>query len=232
MMRFDVLASGSGGNCYRISDGQTELLLECGISLRQIREGLDFGLSSIAGCLLSHEHLDHSKACGPVLYTGVDIYASQGTIDALGLSGHRVHAVKVLHPFTIGTWTVLPFDTEHDAAEPLGFVLTSGADKALFATDTAYIRYRIPGLTHVLIECNYDLDVLNRSVREGKVQPVVKRRIVRNHMSLQRVKDFLQANDLSAVRQIWLLHLSNDNSDAERFKHEIQQITGKEVYIA
>ena len=111
-------------------------------------------------------------------------------------------------------------------------MLVSRAEKALFATDTAYIRYQIPGLTHILIECNYDLDVLNESVRQGRVDPVVKRRIIRNHMSLQRVKAFLRANDLSQVQQIWLLHLSADNSEMGRFKREIQALTGKEVYVA
>jgi len=231
-MEFKVLASGSSGNCYRINDGQTELLLECGISLRQIREGLDFRLSSVAGCLCTHLHQDHAKSCKDLLHAGVNIYTSQGTIDALGLTGHRVHAVAALQWFSIGTWRILPFGTEHDVPEPLGFVLESSGDRALFATDTAYIRYQIPGLTHIFIECNYDLDVLNESVRQGRVDPVVKRRIIRNHMSLQRVKAFLRANDLSQVKQIWLLHLSADNSDMGRFKREIQALTGKEVYVA
>ena len=231
-MEFKVLASGSSGNCYRISDGQTELLLECGISLRQIREGLDFRLSSVAGCLCTHLHQDHAKSCKDLLRAGVDIYTSQGTIDALGLTGHRVHAVAALQWFSIDTWRILPFGTEHDVPEPLGFVLESSGDRALFATDTAYIRYQIPGLTHVLIECNYDLDVLNESVKEGRVDPAVKRWIIRNHMSLQRLKAFLLANDLSRVKQIWLLHLSADNSDMGRFKREIQALTGKEVYVA
>lgn len=231
-MEFKVLASGSSGNCYRINDGQTELLLECGISLRQIREGLDFRLSSVAGCLCTHLHQDHAKSCKDLLHAGVDIYTSQGTIDALGLTGHRVHAVNALQWFSIGTWRILPFGTEHDVPEPLGFVLESSGDRALFATDTAYIRYQIPGLTHIFIECNYDLDVLNESVRQGRVDPVVKRRIIRNHMSLQHVKAFLRANDLSQVQQIWLLHLSADNSEMGRFKREIQALTGKEVYVA
>lgn len=226
------MASGSSGNCYRINDGQTELLLECGISLRQIREGLDFRLSSVAGCLCTHLHQDHAKSCKDLLHAGVDIYTSQGTIDALGLTGHRVHAVNALQWFSIGTWRILPFGTEHDVPEPLGFVLESSGDRALFATDTAYIRYQIPGLTHIFIECNYDLDVLNESVRQGRVDPVVKRRIIRNHMSLQHVKAFLRANDLSQVQQIWLLHLSADNSEMGRFKREIQALTGKEVYVA
>lgn len=64
------------------------------------------------------------------------------------------------------------------------------------------------------------------------VKTAVKRRIIRNHMSLQRLKAFLLANDLSRVKQIWLLHLSADNSEMGRFKREIQALTGKEVYVA
>lgn len=51
-------------------------------------------------------------------------------------------------------------------------------------------------------------------------------------MSLETVKGFLAANDLSRVREIWLLHLSDDHSDAERFRREVMELTGKEVHVA
>jgi phosphoribosyl 1,2-cyclic phosphodiesterase len=164
---------------------------------------------------------------------GIDCYMSQGTAEALGLSGHRLHIIKARQQFRIGTWTILPFETQHDAAEPLGFLLANqDGEKLLYATDTYYIRYCFHGLTHVAIECNYSMDILKRNVDAGTVPKELKGRILKSHFSLENVKEFLKANDLSKVQEIWLLHMSNGNSDAVRFKQEIQALTGKPVYIA
>jgi phosphoribosyl 1,2-cyclic phosphodiesterase len=232
-MDIKVLASGSTGNCYRVSDGQTSLLLECGIPYKEIQKRLKFRVSEIAGCFVSHEHFDHSKAVPDIMKAGIDCYMSQGTTDALGISGYRVNIIKARQQFKVGTWTILPFETQHDAIEPLGFLLADKAgEKLLYATDTYYIKYRFPGLTHIMVETSYSLDILQDNVEKGIVNAQLKNRLLRSHFSLDNVKKCLQANDLSRVQQIWLLHLSNNNSDAELFKREIQELTGKEVYIA
>lgn len=231
-MEIRILASSSRGNCYRVTGGGTPLLLECGIAFKEIRKGLGFDTSSLAGCLISHEHGDHAKAARDILRAGIDCYCSKGTAEALGLEGHRLHPISAKASFRIGPWSVLPFDTVHDAAEPLGFLLTTGPERLLFATDTAYVKYRFSGLTHVMLECNYDLGILKQNVAAGLVEREVKKRILRSHMNLGNVKEFLRSNDLSRVREIWLLHLSDDNSDAARFRREVQQLTGKEVRVA
>ena len=233
-MDIKVLASGSAGNCYRVSDGSTSLLLECGISVKQIRRGLGFGLTNVAACLVSHEHQDHAKAVADVLRAGVEVYTSPGTIKALGLEHHRLRPVRAKETFKVGTWTVRAFETQHDAQEPLGFLLHSRTsnERLLYATDTYYIRYKFPGLTHIMVECNYAADILEANVKRGSVPEVLKKRLLTSHFSLDNVKEFLKANDLSQVREIWLLHLSDGNSDAERFKREVQALTGRPVYIA
>lgn len=231
-MDIQVLASSSRGNCYRISDGSTPLLLECGIRFKEIQQKLNFRLSEIAGCLVTHEHQDHCKAIKDVMKAGIDCYMSQGTAEALRVSGHRVHIVKAKQQFRFGTWTVLPFDTVHDAREPLGFLLASGEEKLLYATDTAYLKYKFRGLTHIMVEANYQAEILQNSVEEGLVPAVVKKRIRRSHFDLEHLKEFFRANDLSKLRAVWLLHLSENNSDEERFKREIQELTGKMVFVA
>lgn len=164
---------------------------------------------------------------------GIDCYMSRGTAEALGVSGHRVKIIKPREQFQVGTWTIMPFETQHDAAEPLGFLLANqSGDKLLYATDTYYIRYRFQGLTHILIGCNYSMDILRKNVANGTLPVELRNRIVRSHMSLETCKGFLKANDLSRVEGIWLLHLSDNNSDAEHFKREIQELTGKPVYVA
>ncbi len=233
MIEILPLASGSRGNCYHITDGSTPLLLECGIPFREIQKGLHFRVSEVAGCLVSHEHKDHSKAVQDVMKAGVDCYMSRGTAEALGVAGHRVHIIEARKQFRLGSWTILPFQTQHDAVEPLGFLLANRAGgKLLYATDTYYVRYKFRDLTHILVECNYAADILKANVEAGLVPPALKKRILKSHFSLDNVKEFLKANDLSQVREIWLLHLSDGNSDAERFKREVQTLTGRPVYIA
>lgn len=119
MIDIQVLASGSRGNCYRVTDGSTPLLLECGIPYKEIQKALNFRVSEIAGCLVSHEHQDHCKAIRDIMKAGIDCYMSQGTKDALNIDGHRIYIIKAKQQFRIGTWTILPFETQHDAAEPL-----------------------------------------------------------------------------------------------------------------
>jgi phosphoribosyl 1,2-cyclic phosphodiesterase len=231
-MEIKVLASSSKGNCYLVSDGSTSLLLECGIRYSDIQKGLNFKVSQVDGCLISHEHGDHGKAVKEVMRAGIDVYTSKGTAEALGVAGHRVKTIKARQSFTIGTWTILPFETEHDAAESLGFLLVNKqGEKLLFATDTYYIKYKFTGLSHIMIECNYSTDILKENIEAGRVPVVMKKRLMRSHFSLENVKEFLKANDLSKVKEIWLLHLSDSNSDEQRFKKEIQQLTGAIVTI-
>ncbi|WP_339063594.1 MBL fold metallo-hydrolase [Tepidibacillus marianensis] len=233
MIDIKVLGSSSKGNCYLVDDGSTRLLLECGISYKEIQKGLNFQTSTIDGCLVSHEHGDHTKAAKEVMKASIDIYTAMGTQEFLNLSSHRIKTIQAMKQFTIGTWTILPFETQHDAAEPLGFLLQNQTgEKLLFATDTYYIKYKFSGLTHIMIEANYSIDILNENVATGRVPTSMKKRLLKSHFSLEHVKDFLRANDLSKVKEIWLLHLSDTNSDADMFKREIMELTGKIVHVA
>jgi phosphoribosyl 1,2-cyclic phosphodiesterase len=232
MIEIISFSSSSKGNCYRVTDGKTPLLLEAGIRYRDIQKGFNFKMSEVAGCLITHEHGDHSKSVRDVMKAGIDVYASQGTIDSLNLSGHRLKSVRSKKQFRLGTWTILPFDVQHDVSEPLGFLLVNqDGEKLLFATDTYYIEYMFPGLTHIMVECNYALDILDDNIINGRVPQVMRKRLLKSHFSLDNVKEFLRANDLSKVQELWLLHLSDSNSDYERFKREIQELAGKVVYV-
>ncbi len=216
-----------------MTDGSAPLLIECGVKFRELQKRLNYQVSGLAGCLISHEHQDHAKAAADIIRAGVDCYMSEGTTGALGLTGHRVRGVEARRQFQVGTWTILPFETQHDAAEPLGFLLANGTDdKLLYATDTYYLRYRFASLTHIMLEVNYALDILEENVARGAIPPMLKDRILKSHFSLEHAKQFLAVNDLSRVEEIWLLHLSDGNSDAEKFKREIQELTGKPVIVA
>ncbi|MBO0962371.1 MBL fold metallo-hydrolase [Neobacillus sp. MM2021_6] len=232
MIEITALSSSSKGNCYRVTDGSTPLLLECGLSYKEIQRGFNFQMSSIAGCLVTHEHGDHCKSIKDVLKAGIDVYSSAGTSEAIGINHHRFKTVEAKKQFILGTWTILPFDVQHDVSEPLGFLLANQeGEKLLFATDTYYIKYRFPGLTHIMVECNYSREILIENIVKGRVPRVMKQRLEKSHFSLENVKEFLKANELTKVQEIWLLHLSDTNSNADQFKREIMELTGKLVFV-
>ncbi|HEX2866524.1 MAG TPA: MBL fold metallo-hydrolase [Ignavibacteriales bacterium] len=227
MIDVKVLGSSSSGNCYILTAEKEVLLLECGIHAKKIMHGLNFNVSNVAGCLITHEHKDHSLSARDLTRSGIDIYASQGTLQAIGLDGHRSHVIKAKEHFELGGFTILPFETQHDAAEPLGFLVYHPAfGKLLFATDTYYIQYKFQELKYIMVECNYSTEIADGNVAAGILNPALRRRLQRSHFSLENVKRFLQANDLSQVEKIMLMHLSSGNSDAVRFKNEIEKLTG------
>ena len=227
------IASGSSGNAYVISDGHTDILVDAGVPVKVLRVATGFRLGEIAACFISHCHGDHSKAAKDLLRLGMDIYTGRGTIQACGLEGHRVHPTTPLRQVEVGTFVVLPFDVQHDAPDSQGFLFTSKAtgEKLLYFTDTYFIKYTFTGVTHIMAECNYSREALQKSVAAGSIPPDMVPRLMRSHMSLENLVDMLRANDLSELRQIYLLHLSANNSNEKKMQAEIQRLTGVEVYV-
>ena len=125
-MTFTSLASSSRGNCYVASDGETAILLECGISFRRIKKELGFDLSTIRGCLVSHEHKDHAKSVMDMIKSGIEVFASEGTAEALDCA--LITPVEAGAQFRVGSLEIMPFRTWHDAREPLGFLIYSRRD--------------------------------------------------------------------------------------------------------
>jgi phosphoribosyl 1,2-cyclic phosphodiesterase len=235
MITFKSLASSSRGNAYLVSaPGVAPLLLEAGLPIKQLREKLNFGLTGLAGCLVSHEHSDHSKAVKDLLKAGIDCWMSSGTAKALDVLGH--HRTQVFMKESIlmqhHGWRIKPFPLEHDAQEPTGFLIGYGEDRLLFVPDTSYVENRFDGITIAAIECNNIEEILADNIRNGHLDPSVGRRVRRNHMSLENVIAMLKANDLSRLRQVWLLHLSNANADEKRMIREVQEVVGVPVYAA
>jgi len=237
-MKVKSLASGSGGNCYLLDDGETSLLLECGLRWPEIQRGLNFETSAIKGCFVSHEHKDHCKGILDLLKRGYQVFLSQGTADNIPelkqlTSHHRLTIIQRIEPLTFDKWRVMPFEVQHDAGEPLGFLIFNqrAHKKILYATDTHYLRYTYSGLTHILVETNYSEEIIMEKVKDGQMSAEQAKRVRSNHFSLEGVMDFLKANDLSDLEETWLLHLSAINSDEKMFKEEVQKLTGKPVYI-
>lgn len=190
------------------------LILECGINYKDILKGLDFNLESVVGCLVTHEHKDHSKAITELADNGIDVYSSKGTLEALGIENHRTKIVENEKLFKVSNFNIMPFSTKHDAIEPLGFLINhEEIGNLLFITDSYYCEYNFKNLNHIMIECNYSKDLLD----SNKDKIYLRNRIVKSHFELSNVINFLKANDLSNIKTITLLHLSEDNSDKNLF---------------
>lgn len=123
-MRLKVINSNSQGNAYILHNDQEALLLECGVRFDRIKQALGFNVSRVVGCLVTHEHKDHSAAVYSVIAAGIDVYASGGTHSAMKtLLSHRAKILSINQRKGIGGFEVLPFDVNHDAAEPMGFLI-------------------------------------------------------------------------------------------------------------
>ncbi|MDU0420333.1 MBL fold metallo-hydrolase [Staphylococcus simulans] len=215
-----------------MSDGYTSLLLEAGINFRNVQIALAFKTRKIAACLITHEHGDHAEYVKQYLNHGITTYMTQGTKDALNINSHRLCTLKAKQELRIGSWSILPFEVEHDAAEPVGYLFKSDYGyKILYLTDTKYVKYKFKGITHMMLEVNYVYEKMLQNVKDGVLHKALSNRVMESHFSLENAVEFLKANDLSKLQQINLIHLSSTNADAERIKNEIQQVSGVPVYI-
>ena len=233
-MKLKVLGSSSHGNCYILENDSEALILEAGVKFAEVQRAVNFNIGKIVGCLITHEHKDHVGHINEFLNYAVPVWASEGTIKNTIIKGHRLPFILAAGSFlNMGGFKIIPFSAKHDAAEPLGFFINHPeTGSVLFATDTYYLPCKFTGLNNILIECNYRLDILERNIAAGVIPAVMRNRIVQSHFSYEHCLQALQANDLRAVNNIVLIHLSNDNSNAEEFRLGIYEATGKTVHIA
>lgn len=227
-MKLHVLGSSSSGNCYLFQSEKTGevLAVEAGVKFNKVKKVLDFNLNSIVGCIVSHEHGDHAKCVGDFINACIPCYMSQGTKHALGFSSS--YWAKGLLPFeqvVINGFRVIPFPVQHDAAEPYGYLIRhEECGTVLFATDTYFLKYKFPGLNNVMLECNYSKEILDANFTARRIDKKRYERTIKSHMSYDNCLLTLQANDLSQVCNILLLHLSDNNSNATEFIHGIERL--------
>ena len=233
-MIIKIFASGSKGNSYLLSDGEFSLLLEAGISYKEIQRGMDFDMSKVEGCLISHSHFDHAKCVRDLAHRGIDVYMTYETIIELNLP--KNDRFKICMPY-IPTFTdhfiIMPFWASHDVP-CVGYLIGSKSnnENTLFVTDTGYLKYDFKDLNHIMIECNYSEEIMTKLEMSGEKSQAMCDRIRMTHLGLHQVKEFLQKNDLSKVQKIILLHGSDLNSDSTQFVSEIQSLTGIPTEVA
>lgn len=231
-MELQVIGTGSSGNCYVLRAGGAHgqaLLLDAGLPVMKIVKAVK-GWRSVIGCLITHEHLDHAKSAEEIAKYGIRTYATQGTIDKIPRIGRltQLNRAESLRSFTLGEFTVMAFDTEHDAAEPVGWLIRyePTGETALYATDTYYLRHTFPGVHYWIVECNYTEGILQEQLEAGELAEELRGRLIKSHMSLRRLCDALEANDLTETRAIVLVHLSDERSDEKTMVETVKAVAG------
>lgn len=226
------LGSSSSGNGHLVQAPSYNgpVLLDAGVSVHRMRD--EIKLTDLHGALISHEHGDHSRSVPQLLDRSVRVFMSRGTMESLGITHHRIKLVEAGDKFAVGNYRVKALEAEHDANEPLGFVVMGRGIRVLYLNDTSFSRYTFKGLTHFLIECNYSKKILLQNVELGTVSPYRRDRVYKNHFALNDVIDFLKESDLTDTKEIHLLHLSDDNADPESFLTKVQREVGVPTFIA
>ncbi|HUT44501.1 MAG TPA: MBL fold metallo-hydrolase [Desulfobacterales bacterium] len=231
MIDFKSYASSSKGNLYSVSDGKTNILIECGLPIAKIKKHLKFKLHDYTACLISHMHADHSKSIHQISAAGLDIYCLSETAQALKFKGHRLNVIEPLRQFKIGSYSIVPIEINHqdvitgERIPGVGFLISDGIDKLLYYIDSFYCKYTFGQLGIIALGVNYSKKTMNPNLNTAR-----KKRLFKSHMSLETAIKFFKANDLSKVREIHILHISSENGDPEYFRSEIMKATGKPVY--
>jgi len=220
-----VLVSGSSGNCIYVASPNTAILVDAGLSCRETMKRLEsIGAvpASIKAVCITHEHGDHVSSIGPLQRRlGADLYANSGTIDGIS----RDDKMKSLpwkvfttgSAFTIGDLRIHPFTVNHNANDPVGFVVSDGKSSAGIVTDTGeannLTREKLKGCQVVVVEFNHDEDMLKDSSRPW----VLKQRIVGEfgHLSNKQACQLLADIASPELKTVFLAHLSGECNKPE-----------------
>lgn len=258
MIKIKSFGSGSSGNGYLLDDGHSQLLIECGINFKKVMQAMNFDMSNVEACLITHEHTDHCQFTDQMLKdTSIDVYATRGTNAAIrdyfydkknkSLDSYRFNHfvikdshknnsetnIPIYQTEKIGTWFVTPFHVHHDATEPVGFLIDNiDGDRLVFVTDTYYVNYKFPNVTHLMVEMNYSREVFASLDKDNSFQSILQSRVAKSHFEFSNSLDFIKSNTGPKLQEVWLLHLSSKNSDKKMFLEATQKQTGVPVYIA
>ncbi len=215
-----VLASGSSGNAIYIASGRTRLLIDAGLSARQIAERLEqIGVvpESLSGICVSHEHGDHISGLRVLQKRhGVPVYANAGTLNGIRRQPKAEEiAARVFQTgsaFQIGDITIEPFSVPHDAYEPVGFRLHTAGTAVGVVTDlgmaTSLVREKLKGCRAIVVESNHDEDLLREAPRPWPLKQRIRSR--QGHLSNIDAARLIAESATEHLEHVFLAHLSSD----------------------
>ncbi len=220
-----MLASGSRGNATYIADGRTAILVDAGLSGKEIQRrmavrGLD--PSRLDAILVSHEHTDHIQGVGVLSRRlKLPVHISEGTYQASQRGLGRLTAVSPFvcgEGFTVGSLSIHPFSISHDAEDPAGFTVSSNGAKVGLATDlgivTGVVRTHLADCDILILEANHD----DRMLLDGPYPWPLKQRIRgrSGHLSNDDAALLLESLRHERLAHVVLAHLSEENNTARQ----------------
>lgn len=217
------LFSGSSGNAILIRSERTKILVDAGVSCRRIEQALlSLGedISDIKGVLITHEHSDHISGAEVLSRKhGIPVFATEPTwLSASKLNiQSRLSRMISKNEFYIDDLLIEPFELPHDAADPVGYCVSSGGRKAAVATDLGYfpktVELKLQSCDLVLLEANHDRQMLI----SGRYPYMLKQRIQsrRGHLSNDDAADAAVKLAAAGVTSILLGHLSKENNSEQ-----------------
>lgn len=230
-IRVHSLASGSSGNAMLVQSGETNLLIDAGLSLRTLalhlaKRGVAVG--NLSGVLLTHEHHDHVLSASAVARRyNAPLIANAATLEACAARMGIECPTKELptgSEWQFGGLNVRSFSTSHDAAEPVGYILQTPSSKIIYCTDngcrTPQLTDALRGASLAIIEANYETDWLWR----GSYTPEMKARVASDtgHLSNQDCAALLAERlDNGDPLCVWLAHLSRNNNSPSLAKRMV-----------
>ena len=232
-MKLTTLGSSSAGNCYLLQGERETLIVECGIRPTHVKKALNFDFSAVVGAVVSHAHNDHAGYVRDFVKLGIPVLGLDHTLTAKNVVYSPF--AKTIVPergYKLGGFRIIPFELEHDIPCVGFYINHPEMGNLLFVTDTCIVRHRFDNLNHILIEANYDDEVLEDNIRRGSMPGVMRPRLLKSHMELDSVKAVLLAQDLTNVHNVVLLHLSGNNASARQCVAEVTATMGVPVHVA
>ena len=235
-MRMMSIASGSSGNCTFVEHNDTVILVDAGISLKRIEEGLNAAERTgrdISGILITHEHNDHIKGLGVLLRKyDIPVYTTEGTIKGIAAcrnmgkyDGSLFREVGKNDIISIGDIEVRFHPISHDAREPVCFSFHAGSSKAVVATDIGCyddnLSQFLMNSDCMLIEANHDVHMLE----VGPYPYELKRRILGEfgHLSNDSSGKLIKSLLNDHIKGLMLGHLSKENNFEELAYETVKQ---------
>jgi phosphoribosyl 1,2-cyclic phosphodiesterase len=224
VLQLSVLASGSSGNALLVRAESTTVLIDAGLSARQLEKSLaalGTAPTALSGVLLTHEHGDHTRGLKVFCSKNpVPVFTNPLTADHLRRHGLTAEwrLFQTGAAFELGELRIRPFPVPHDAADPVGFVVSCGDSSLAVLTDLGYatkqITHAIQGANAIVIEANHDENLLQN---DQKRPWSVKQRILsrHGHLSNQAAAKLLAEAATENLRHILLAHLSEDCNSPE-----------------
>ena len=237
-MKLHILGSSSKGNGYILTSSTgASLIIECGVPLIEIKKSLNWRLSGVTGALVSHHHGDHagfvreySRAGIRILAPGEVIVDNEPLIFSRTLAANRGY---VIGEYRVRTLPMTHANNDGTMCECFGFIIEHPEmGRTLFATDTVTLPCAIRGLHHIMIEANYDDDILERNIEAGNVAGNERARLRMSHMEIKTVERMMRTLDMTDVVDVILLHLSDRNADRKSFQQRIANASGKPCITA